>query len=243
MITDSLELQQNGAHDQRPRRDFNLSHSFDGLTESRAMRKTGISRYTLGEKNSFVNRQPLEELFGAFMRVEHSKLQVEYRFPSNRETEMAGLDGTRMDRSHGNLKDTFSQSGPVDVAFSFKRRQYRVYRKILAQGVDIGPIVVQRHPTGIRVADGSQSKPVLDFAFLPVRCGQFGRERWKPGIVGGYGCPHDQVLRVILLFENVVVKKDALRGTSVLGEHSNQSSFELPSQVFHNRPNVWIADK
>src|SRR5579863_6204191 len=141
------------------------------------------------------------------MGVEHSKLQVEYRLACHCETEMAGFDGPRMDRPHRNLKDTFSQSRPVDVAFSFKRWQYGVYRKVLAQRVNIGPIVVQGHSSGIRMSDGSQSKPVLDFAFLPVHSGQFGRERWKPGIVGGHRCPDDQVLRVILLFENVVVKK------------------------------------
>src|ERR1035437_6811282 len=107
MITDSLKLQQNRTHEQRTQRNFYLTRSFDGLTESRAMRKTGISGDTIGEKNGFVNRQSLEELFGALMRVEHSKLSVEYRLPRHRETEMAGFDGARMNRPHRNLKDTF----------------------------------------------------------------------------------------------------------------------------------------
>ena len=62
-------------------------------------------------------------------------------------------------------------------------------------------------------------------------------------MVGTHRRPHDQVLRVILLFKNVVVEKNAVRGTSILGEHSNQSGFELPSQVFRNSPNVRITEK
>ena len=82
-----------------------FSGSLYGLAESSAMRETRISGNALGKEYGIVNRQFLEELFGALMGVEHSKLQVQDGLARHRETEMAGLNDARMDRPHGNLEN------------------------------------------------------------------------------------------------------------------------------------------
>src|SRR6266568_5451891 len=116
-----------------------------------------------------------------------------------------------MDRTYRHLQDTFPQSGPVDVAFALEGRQHCREGKILAQGMNVWPIVVERDPAGIRVSHGLQSKPVLDFALLPVDRGQFRGQRWKLKVVGANWGLHHQILGATLLFEDVVVEENAFR--------------------------------
>ena len=208
------------------------------------MRKTRIPGDALREKHGFVYRQLLEEFFRALMGIEHSKLQIEDRLTRHREIEMAGLDDSGMNRPHGHLKDAFTQSGPVDVAFSLERRQHGLERKVLAQGMNIGPIVMQGDPARIGVSDGLQAKPILDFALLPVHRGQFGGERRKlEDRSARTGARTIRYRASPLLFKYVVVEENAFRGTPVLGEHRNQPGFELASQVFGESANVRIAEK
>src|SRR5271169_6331232 len=123
MIANSFELQKDRSHDQTPQRNFHLSRAFNGLTESCAMGKTRIPGDALREEHGFRYGQLLKELFRALMRIEHAKLQIEDRLARDREIEMAGLDGSCMNRPHRHLKDPFAQRGPVDVAFSLERRK------------------------------------------------------------------------------------------------------------------------
>ncbi len=122
MIANSFELQKDRSYDQRPERHFHLGSSFDGLAECCSMGKAGIPGNALREKYRLWYGQLLEELFRTFMRIEHAKLQIKNRLPSHRETKMPGLDDPCMNRPYGHLKNTFTQSGPVDVAFSLERR-------------------------------------------------------------------------------------------------------------------------
>src|SRR5260370_114243 len=133
------------------------------------MGKTRISGNALRQKDSFVYGEFLKEFFCALMRVEHSELQIEDGFTRDREIEVARFDDACMDRPYGHLKDAFPQSRPVDVAFSLEGRQHRFDGKVLAQGIDVRPIIVQGDPAGIRVSNGLESKPILDFTLLPVR--------------------------------------------------------------------------
>src|SRR6266487_3045906 len=119
MIANSFEFQKDRSHDQSPQRNFDLSRAFNGLTESCAMRKTRIPGDALREKHSFRYGQLLKEFFRALMGIEHAQLQIEDRLTSYGEIEMAGLDGSGMNGPDRYLKDTFAQSGPVDVAFPF----------------------------------------------------------------------------------------------------------------------------
>ena len=90
-----------------------------------------------------VNRHALEELLGALVRVEHAQLQIENWFARYRETEMAGLDDSGVNRSDGNLKDTFAQRGPVHVALALKLGKNRSQAEVLPQRMNIRPVVVQ----------------------------------------------------------------------------------------------------
>ena len=177
------------------------------------------------------------------MGVEHSQLQIEDGFTRHREIEVAGLDDSRMNRAYRHLKDTFPQSRPVDVAFSLKGRQHGFERKVLAQGINVGPIVMQGDPAGIRVSHGLQTKPILDFAFLPVHCGQFGGKRRKLKTVGRHWRLHDQIRSTILLFEDIVVEENAFCCTPVFGENRNQPGPEFAAQVLCDGPNIGIAEK
>src|SRR5271165_1921628 len=122
MIADSFQFQQDGPHHQTAQRHFNVGRAFDGLTKSCSVGKTRISRNALSQKNSFVYGQSLKEFFGALVRIEHSELQIEDGFARHREIEVARLDDSSMDRSYRHLQDTFTESWPVDVAFSLEGR-------------------------------------------------------------------------------------------------------------------------
>src|SRR5260370_33366155 len=229
MIANSLEPQKDRSDNQSPQRNLDLGRAFNGLTESCAMGKTGIPGDALREKYGFRHRQFLKEFFRALMRIEHAKLQIEDRLTRDREIEMTGLDGSSMTRPHRHLKDAFTQSGPVDVAFSLERRQYCLKRKVLAQRMNIRPVVMEGDPARIGMSSGLQAKPILNFSLLPVDRRQLSRERWKLGMVGADWGPHNQIPRVALPFKYVVVEKDAFPTTPFLGKNRNQPGFELIS--------------
>src|ERR1035441_617010 len=98
---------------------------------------------------------------------------------------MAGLDDPRMHGADRNLEDALPQGGAIDVALAFEWRQDLAQRKTLAQGMHIGPVIVQRDTPRIGMTRGFEAEPVLDLAFLPVHGGQPGGERWESGLVRG----------------------------------------------------------
>src|SRR5579859_608570 len=108
--------------------------------------------------------------------------------------------------------------------------------------MNIRPVVMQGDPARIGMSDGLQAKPILYFAFLPVHGWLFGCERWKLGMVGLDWGPHNQIPSVAQPFKCVVVEEDTFCGTPVLGEHRNQSGFELSSEAFDKSPDVRISD-
>src|SRR5450631_1002530 len=146
-----------------------------------------------------------------------------------------------MDRADGHLQDTLTESRPVDVALSLEGRQHGLDREVLAQGINIGPIIMQGDPAGIRVSNGLQTKPILDFALLPVHRRQLGGEGGELKTVSTYRRSHDQILSAALLFQDIVVEENAFCRTPVFSKHRNQPGPELASQVFCDRPNVGIA--
>src|SRR5512137_1532894 len=62
-------------------------------------------------------------------------------------------------------------------------------------------------------------------------------------MVGTNRGAHNQIPRVALPFEYVIVEEDTFCGTPILGEHRNQPGFELTSQVFGQGAHVRITDK
>src|SRR5689334_3389247 len=112
-----------------------------------------------------------EKLLGALVGVEHPELKIKDRLAGHGEIEMAGFDNSRVNRPYRYLKYTFPHGGPEDVALTRKSRQARRYQEVLAQRMDVRPIVVQRDSARVRVPGGLQSEPVLNLALLPVQCG------------------------------------------------------------------------
>jgi hypothetical protein len=144
------------------------------------------------------------------MGVEHSQLEIKDWFARHREIEMTRLNGSGVDWSYWYLKDTFAQSGAVDVTFSLEGWQDGLDGEVFAQGTNFRPIVMQGDAAGIRVSNGFQSKPVLNLALLPVRGRQLGGQRGKLKTVGAHRRSHNQILSAALLFKNIVVEENPL---------------------------------
>ena len=179
VVADAFQFQQDRPHDARARGKFDLRGGLDGLAERGSVREGRIARDALRQENGAMDGHVFEQLLGALVGIEHAQLQIQNRLAGHGEIEVAGLDDAGMDRSHRNLEDAFPQRGPVDVALSFERRQHLAQGKILAQGMNVGPVIVQRDAARIGMSAGFQAEPVLDFAFLPVHRGQVGGERRK----------------------------------------------------------------
>src|SRR5271157_5889702 len=122
---------------------------------------------------------------------------------------MAGLDDAGMDGAYGNLEDALAQGGAIDVALAFEGRQDLAQRKTLEQGMDVGPVVVERDPPRIGMTRGFEAEPVLDLALLPVDGGQLSGERREMRLAGGNRRLEDQIAGLAWLFEDIVVVEDA----------------------------------
>ncbi len=125
VIVDPFELQQNRARHQSGWRHFNFGRPLDRLAESRRVGKTGIAGNAFRQEHGLMNRQALKKLLGPLVRIEHSQLQVEDRFPGHGEAEMPRLDDACVDRSYWHLQNAFTERGPVDMTFSLEARQGR----------------------------------------------------------------------------------------------------------------------
>jgi len=146
------------------------------------------------------------------------------RFARNREVEVPRLDDAGMDRAHGDLEDTFAQGGPIDMPFPFKRWKHSVDRKVLAQGVHIGPVVVQGDAPGIRVPLRHQSEPILNLTLLPIDGGNIGGHRREYRSFRRNACPQQQITRVSRLFPNVVNVVTGFGRRPVFGKHESQTA-------------------
>ncbi len=153
MIANSFELQKDRAHDPCPQRKFHLSGAFNGLAESCSMGKTRIPGDAFRKEHGLVYGQFFEEFFRALVGIEHAKLQIKDGLTCHSEIKMTGLDGSGMNRAHWHLKDAFTQSRPIDVALSLEGREHGLESEVLAQGMNIWPVVVQGDPARIGVSD------------------------------------------------------------------------------------------
>src|SRR5207244_3234196 len=143
---------------------------------------------------------------------------------------MARLNDPGVDGSYRNLKNTFSQGGPINVTLPFELRQSNTKWKIFAKRMDVGPIIVHRDSSGIGMSYGFQSKPVLNFALLPVEGGEFSGERRELQVIRAYRCAQDEIIRIAALLEDVVVEEYALLCTPVFGEYGNDPGFPIAQQ-------------
>ena len=152
VVVDALQFQQDGAHE-RARGGTSISAALSTAWQNAVPCENAESPEMLSARNTarWMGRF-FEELLGALVRVEHAQLQVEDGLAGDGEVEVAGLDDAGMNRADGNLEDAFSERRPVDVLLAFERRQDLVERKVLAQRMHVGPVIVQRDAARIRMA-------------------------------------------------------------------------------------------
>src|ERR1035441_4831890 len=151
---------------------------------------------------------------------------------------MPGLDDAGMDGAHGNLEDALAQGGAIDVALAFEGGQDLAQRKALEQGMDVGPVVVERDAPWIGMTGGFEAEPILDLALLPVDGGQLGGERWEMRLVGRNRRLEDEIAGLAWLFEDVVVVEDALGSHAIFGEHGHQTGAIDRIQMIGERPDI-----
>ncbi len=171
-----------------------------------------------------LHRQLFKTFLDALVDVEHAQLQIEDRLAGHGEAEVSGLDDAGVDGSNGNLKDSFTESGPVDVALAFKLRKYGVDREIFAQRVHVRPVIVQRDAARIGVPLRDQAEPILDLALLPVGGGNGGGQRRENRLGCRNGGTHHQIARVSGLLKSVVDVVARFRRGSVFGERRGQAA-------------------
>ncbi len=175
--------------------------------------------------------QTLEELLGALVDVEHAQLEVEHRFASHAEEKMARLDNPGMHRADRHLEDAFALDRAELVALALEWRQHRCHIEILAQRVDLGPVVVQGAPARIGMADELQAKPILDFALLPVH-GRYGvRERRELRRFGRDRHAEDQETMSGVEGQRVVEVEHPLDRARVVREHADETRVPLAAEM------------
>src|ERR1017187_5504943 len=223
VVIDALQFQQDGSHELGAGGDFHPAGLFHRLAEGRGVGKRRVARYALRQEHALLRGEPFEELLRPLVGVEHAELQVQDGLARDGEVEVAGFDDAGVYRSHGDLEDAFPQRRTVDVLLALESRQLRIERKILAQRVYVGPVVVQRHAPRIGVAFGFDAEPVLDLAFLPVDGREAGGERWKPRILGWNARAEDQITRVAAPLEDIIVVECRLALHAVFREYGGEA--------------------
>ena len=117
------------------------------------------------------------------MHIAEPLLQAHDVLAIGGEAKMAGLDDAGMHRADRHLKDALPFHLAEFVPDARKRRQRRVKVKILAQRMDVRPVVVQGAAPRIRVAQQLQAKQVLHLPLLPVHGVDGIGERVELGLV------------------------------------------------------------
>src|ERR1019366_10764722 len=93
---------------------------------------------------------------------------------------------------------------PVDVPLSFKWGQHGVEWKTLTKRMHVGPVIVERDATRIRMPDGFKAEPILNLALLPVDSRQFRCQRRKGGKSLGNGSLQNHPTRIAGPIENII---------------------------------------
>ena len=231
VIFNPFQFEQNGAHPLRTRRNRDSRSPLHRLAESRAMRERRIAGDALGEKDGAVDGKIFKKFLGSLVRVEHAQLQVQDGLARDGEVEVAGLDDTGMNRADRNVEDALSVRGPVDVPFALEWRQHGVERKILAQRMHVGPVIVERHAPRIGVPGGFQAEPILNFALLPVDGRQLRGQRRKRRMIRGNGSFQNHPCSVVPPVENIVVVENTFLFHPVFGEDGHQPRLILGEKM------------
>ena len=144
---------------------------FNGLAESRAVRKARIARRCFPPGRPRAATADCSNSFQSLCACRTCAIAGRGWAPRRRRIEVPRFDDAGVDRPDRNLKHAFAQGRPVDVLFALERRQHGVDGKVLAQRVNVGPIVMQCDAAGVGVPIGHQAEPILNLALLPVDSG------------------------------------------------------------------------
>ena len=79
-----------------------------GLRTGRGVSRRVISRNPLRQTQEMIRGFTLSQLFDPFMFVVKPDLEINHRLSRNTESEMAGLNDPRMNRTHRDLENPFS---------------------------------------------------------------------------------------------------------------------------------------
>ena len=219
VVVDAFQLEQNRAHPGSGLRKLHAADPLHRLAKGRAVRNAGVAGDAFGQRNRVRHRQVLESFFDALVHVEHAQLKVQNRLARHGEAEVSRFDDAGVYRPHRNLKDALPQGRPVDMRFTFERRQRGIDGKTLAQRMNVRPVVVQRDAAWIGMARGFDAEPVLDLAFLPVERRNLGRHRGEGAMLRVNRGAQQQIARVRAVLEDVVEVVALLLRHPVLGKH------------------------
>src|SRR6266516_3973306 len=114
------------------------------------------------------NRQAFEQFLSALVNVEHPQLQIEDWFARNTEQEMARLNNAGVHWADRYLEYTFAFYLAEFVPHTREGGKFRAQVEILAQRINLGPVIMQHPAAWIGMAEQFDSEEILDFSLLPI---------------------------------------------------------------------------
>src|SRR5262249_47400993 len=128
VVVQALELEEHDAKPRRPWWNLGAGQSLERLAVGDGVGDRLVAGDAFRERGGPLERQGLEELFGALVDEAKSGFQIDDRLALDGEAEMSRLDDPGVHRTHGHLEETFAFDGPE--------------RKWLA---GVGEVVPRRH--------------------------------------------------------------------------------------------------
>src|SRR5258708_14378375 len=105
---------------------------------------------------------------------------------------MARLDDARMNRPDRHLEHSFALNVAELMPLADKSRKHRFQIKIFTQRMHFGPVIVQRAPARVGMADKFQAEKVLHLALLPIGCWHGVGKGWQFRLLGRNRTPQDE---------------------------------------------------
>ena len=144
---------------------------------------------------------------------------------------MAGFDDAGVHRADGHLENPLAFHLSEFVPDTLERRQHRPQVEILAQRINLGPVVVQRAAPRIRMTQQFQAEQVLHFPLLPVHRVDGIRERGELRFVGRHWHAQREEPMRRIQGENVIKMKRALRLPDVVGKQADEAGVPFPVEL------------
>jgi len=176
-------------------------------------------------------RQMLEHFLDALVHIEQAQLKVKHGFAGDAEQKMSWLDDAGMDRADRHLKNAFTFHRSELVTLALERRQHGFQVKILAQRMNLRPVVVQRTTARVGMTDQVQAEPILNLPLLPIHRRYGVGERGERRRLGRNRRAEDEKAMSGIERQDVVKVEDAVARADVIGEHHYQTRVPVPAKV------------